>query len=202
MAAVDAGGAGVLLLATPVLANNTGWGAGNRSGTSHRAQTTATADGDGMPATFGITRPGNRGRPARNDLADGHSRDGHAYRRPARRRHDGRPRGDPASERNPHPGAEDLARRDGREEKLAHDVYVALVDATGDARFTRIAASESRHLAAIRVLLTRYGVNDPTAASRRRPCRTSSTGSSRRARSGSLRRSVSAGASRRWTSPT
>lgn len=49
------------------------------------------------------------------------------------------------------------------EEKLAHDVYVALADATGDARFTRIAASESRHVTEVRALLTRYGVADPTA---------------------------------------
>lgn len=48
------------------------------------------------------------------------------------------------------------------EEKLAHDVYVALGEATGDARFTRIAASEERHLAAVRTLLDRYGQPDPT----------------------------------------
>lgn len=48
------------------------------------------------------------------------------------------------------------------EEKLAHDVYVTL-GARYDARqFDRIAAAESRHLTATRVLLDRYGVVDPT----------------------------------------
>lgn len=49
------------------------------------------------------------------------------------------------------------------EEKLAHDVYVAVAAATKDTRFTRIAAAESRHLDEVRALLTRYGVNDPTS---------------------------------------
>ena len=49
------------------------------------------------------------------------------------------------------------------EEKLAHDVYVALAASTGDTRFTRIATAETRHLDAVRALLTRYGITDPTA---------------------------------------
>ncbi len=49
------------------------------------------------------------------------------------------------------------------EEKLAHDVYVTLAAATGDRRFTRIAASEAQHLSAVRTLLARYGIADPTA---------------------------------------
>lgn len=49
------------------------------------------------------------------------------------------------------------------EEKLAHDVYTALAAKTGDLRFSRIAGAESRHLAEVRALLTRYGVSDPTA---------------------------------------
>ena len=49
------------------------------------------------------------------------------------------------------------------EEKLAHDVYVALAATGGDARFTRIAAAETRHLTEVRALLTRYGITDPTA---------------------------------------
>jgi len=48
------------------------------------------------------------------------------------------------------------------EEKLAHDVCVALATATGDARFTRIAAGETQHLTMLRTLLQRYGVADPT----------------------------------------
>jgi hypothetical protein len=49
------------------------------------------------------------------------------------------------------------------EEKLAHDVYVALARSSGDMRFTRISAAESRHLTEVRALLARYGVSDPTA---------------------------------------
>jgi hypothetical protein len=49
------------------------------------------------------------------------------------------------------------------EEKLAHDVYIALAETTGDARFSRIASSESRHLEAMRTLLARYDQTDPTA---------------------------------------
>lgn len=48
------------------------------------------------------------------------------------------------------------------EEKLAHDVYVALAEVTGDTRFTRIASAESRHLDAVRTLLARYDQADPT----------------------------------------
>lgn len=49
------------------------------------------------------------------------------------------------------------------EEKLAHDVYVALAASTGDSRFTRIATAETRHLEQVRALMTRYGITDPTA---------------------------------------
>jgi hypothetical protein len=49
------------------------------------------------------------------------------------------------------------------EEKLAHDVYVALAAATKDIRFTRIATAETQHLTEVRALLTRYGIADPTA---------------------------------------
>jgi hypothetical protein len=49
------------------------------------------------------------------------------------------------------------------EEKLAHDVYVALAASTGDTRFTRIATAETRHLEQVRALMTRYGITDPSA---------------------------------------
>ncbi len=48
------------------------------------------------------------------------------------------------------------------EEKLAHDVYLDLASASGLRQFARIASSESRHLAAIRAAMQRYGVADPT----------------------------------------
>ena len=49
------------------------------------------------------------------------------------------------------------------EEKMAHDLYVTLADATGLRQFSNIAASETQHLAAVRSLMSQYGVNDPTA---------------------------------------
>lgn len=47
-------------------------------------------------------------------------------------------------------------------EKLSHDVYVAFAESTGDARFDHVARSETMHLAAVRALLERYGIDDPT----------------------------------------
>ena len=48
------------------------------------------------------------------------------------------------------------------EEKLAHDVYVALAAKTGEQAFLRIAASESRHERALERTLAYYAVADPT----------------------------------------
>ncbi len=49
------------------------------------------------------------------------------------------------------------------EEKLAHDVYVALDAKFGGVVFERIAASEAKHLKALQRLMDRYDVDDPTA---------------------------------------
>lgn len=49
------------------------------------------------------------------------------------------------------------------EEKLARDVYTTLAGTSGDQRFTRIAASEQRHMDQLGRLLTRYTLADPTA---------------------------------------
>ena len=50
------------------------------------------------------------------------------------------------------------------EEKLAQDLYVVLATKyPNDVQFARITRAESMHLAAIRSLLARYGVTDPTA---------------------------------------
>lgn len=49
------------------------------------------------------------------------------------------------------------------EEKLAHDVYTQLGALLGGTELERIAASEANHLAAIRNLLAKYGIKDPTA---------------------------------------
>jgi hypothetical protein len=50
-----------------------------------------------------------------------------------------------------------------QEEKLAHDLYTAFAGKYDAVVFDRIAASETRHLTAVRTLLARYGVADPTA---------------------------------------
>jgi hypothetical protein len=49
------------------------------------------------------------------------------------------------------------------EEKLAHDLYQSFGDKYDAVVFDRIAAAETRHLAAVRTLLDRYGIADPTA---------------------------------------
>jgi hypothetical protein len=49
------------------------------------------------------------------------------------------------------------------EEKLAHDVYVALFGLWGATVFSQIALSETTHTEAILALLTKYGVADPAA---------------------------------------
>ena len=48
------------------------------------------------------------------------------------------------------------------EEKLALDLYTAFADRYDDAAFAHVAAAESRHLTAVRTLLSRYDVADPT----------------------------------------
>ena len=52
---------------------------------------------------------------------------------------------------------------DAQEEKLAHDLYTAFAARYDDPVFDRIAAAETNHLEAIRTLLARYQVTDPTA---------------------------------------
>ena len=50
-----------------------------------------------------------------------------------------------------------------QEEKLAHDLYTEFAARYDDPVFDRIAASETRHLEALRTQLARYGIPDPTA---------------------------------------
>ncbi|MEU5894236.1 DUF2202 domain-containing protein [Streptomyces sp. NPDC047461] len=49
------------------------------------------------------------------------------------------------------------------EEKLAHDLYSAFAERYDVRIFERIAAAETNHLTAVRTLLDRYDVPDPTA---------------------------------------
>lgn len=50
------------------------------------------------------------------------------------------------------------------EEKVAHDVYVALYALWGTPVFSNIASSEASHMAAMLNLLSRYGLVDPAAS--------------------------------------
>ncbi|WP_427164597.1 DUF2202 domain-containing protein [Streptomyces sp. C1-1] len=49
------------------------------------------------------------------------------------------------------------------EEKLAHDLYTAFAERYDVRVFERIATAETQHLTAVRTLLDRYDVTDPTA---------------------------------------
>lgn len=49
------------------------------------------------------------------------------------------------------------------EEKLAHDLYTVFAERHDARIFDRIATAETRHLTAVRTLLDRYDVTDPTA---------------------------------------
>lgn len=49
------------------------------------------------------------------------------------------------------------------EEKLAHDLYTAFAERYDVRVFQRIAEAETQHLTAVRTLLDRYDVTDPTA---------------------------------------
>lgn len=48
------------------------------------------------------------------------------------------------------------------EEKLAHDVYVQMYELWGVRTFSNISSSENKHMDAVRTLLSRYGIDDPT----------------------------------------
>ncbi|MBG6058148.1 hypothetical protein RCH16_001616 [Cryobacterium sp. MP_M5] len=48
------------------------------------------------------------------------------------------------------------------EEKLAHDLYVAFAEKYDATVFSRVAQSETKHLEAVRTLLERYDITDPT----------------------------------------
>ncbi|MCA9188169.1 MAG: DUF2202 domain-containing protein [Pirellulaceae bacterium] len=49
------------------------------------------------------------------------------------------------------------------DEKLAHDVYVALSEKWNLPMFARIASAEERHMGAIKSLMARYGIDVPAA---------------------------------------
>ncbi|MGA0092411.1 MAG: DUF2202 domain-containing protein [Candidatus Nanopelagicales bacterium] len=49
-----------------------------------------------------------------------------------------------------------------QEEKMARDLYLEFADEYGVRQFINIATSEQKHMDAVRVLLDRYGIEDPT----------------------------------------
>lgn len=49
-----------------------------------------------------------------------------------------------------------------QEEKMARDLYLEFAEEYGARQFTNIARSEHKHMDAVRVLLDRYGIADPT----------------------------------------
>ncbi len=53
------------------------------------------------------------------------------------------------------------------EEKLARDVYLTFAEQYGTAVFSTIAASESNHMRAMKVLLDKYGIPDPVVSDAR-----------------------------------
>ncbi|GAB2856118.1 hypothetical protein GCM10027026_02310 [Myroides odoratimimus subsp. xuanwuensis] len=57
---------------------------------------------------------------------------------------------------------EEMLAAQAENEKLSHDLYVEFAESTGDPRFDHIARSEAMHLSAVRSLLQRYGIDDPT----------------------------------------
>jgi hypothetical protein len=50
-----------------------------------------------------------------------------------------------------------------QEEKLAHDLYIEFAARYDDPVFDRIAAAETNHIEAVRTVLARYAITDPTA---------------------------------------
>ena len=52
------------------------------------------------------------------------------------------------------------------EEKLARDVYLTLFEKWNLQTFSNIAASESTHMESVKVLIDRYGLNDPVQSDR------------------------------------
>ena len=169
--AAVAGGTGVLLFATPVLAN-TGWGPGDAVGARTTTACPMNADGVNGNGTNGNGVNGNgmrgngmRGNGMRGNGMNGNGMNGNGMNGNGMRGNGGMT-GDPAANL-PAQGTLTDAQKTAlagmaEEEKLAHDVYLALAASSGDARFTRIASSEARHLDAVRVLLDRYDVTDPT----------------------------------------
>lgn len=144
-----AGGAlAVALIASPASATATqgmGSGPGNGQG-SQGAQGTGACDGTGQPTTRGAAGQDGAMRGSRSAMGTAT----HAALSAL-----------PSGELTDAQTAA-LASM-AEEEKLAHDLYAAFADTYSVRTFSRIAAAETRHLDAVRLLMDRYDVTDPTA---------------------------------------
>lgn len=161
--AVAAGAAAVALVAAPSWAQASGW-----LGTGRAAVTGTTADPTPVCTGNGPTGNGPMGYGMRNGTGTTTGTPGPGY---------GMRNGNGAG-----PGGGMLAQGStvaqgtltaaqkttlssmAEEEKMAHDLYVALAAKYPDVtQFARVAQAETRHLTAVRAMLDRYDIADPTA---------------------------------------
>ncbi len=147
---VTAGLTALALLATPALAQGGPNNVGNGTGTCPMTGTAPTTPGANGPGTAGMGQGYGRGGGMNNGMGMGGGMRGTGAGLA--------PMGSLSATQKT-----TLASM-AEEEKLAHDVYVALAAKfPADYQFARIANAETMHQAALRTLLTRYGLTDPTA---------------------------------------
>lgn len=172
-AAVLVAGAGAVAIASPwndeadataaastgaAVATQARWGQGNGQGNGvTNGSGPSQFPGRGQGQGYGSTQ----GQGSGQGYGGQHGRSGH-QQGPANRQQHGDPAANlPASTEISDATAQELLYM-AEEEKLAHDVYVALSEQYDARQFTNIARAETRHLDAVRVLLDRYGLDDPT----------------------------------------
>ncbi|MFJ9119589.1 DUF2202 domain-containing protein [Streptomyces sp. NPDC102394] len=118
---------------------------------------TADAGGGTVPVAARTTSPGGPG-------YGGHRTLGHGDDALGMRHHDGTCTGTGLAARGTLTAAQKATLAGmAEEEKLAHDLYTAFAGRYDARVFTHIAAAETQHLTAVRTLLDRYDVTDPTA---------------------------------------
>ena len=113
----------------------------------------------------GQAHDGGQGYPARHgaQTAPGTSPNGGGSRSAGPGQHSGNPAASlPASTEISEATARELLYM-AEEEKLAHDLYVALGERFEARQFDNIARAETKHLDAVRVVLDRYDIDDPTS---------------------------------------
>jgi hypothetical protein len=153
---IAAGVTALALVATPALAQNAPW-----SGTRSTTDTTCPML-DGAPATNGPAYGTGRGNVQGSGMGRGNGMQGGTGMQGARGTAG---TGATTAVSGTLTSAQKAALAAmAEEEKLARDVYTVLATRyPDDTQFSRIVRAESRHLAAVRSLLTRYDITDPTA---------------------------------------